>query len=509
MTHPLTQGLTTGVNTGYSPEYKKGGIPVDRQEQLDRIASLTAEISELPKGYISRKVIGSRVYFYHQWSENGSKKARYLRDEEIAPLSEQIERRKALQGELKAAKADLAGLPAGRKKTEDSLSPYLLMHKEVPVAELWLDETTGLIQKTGAVLAEAHLPVGTVFRNSALDRKSINEWWMERSIPASRSGVREALETLEIADTKTLLVRCCGLSLSDQYWIRPEGSNLAWEDINFFTNDFSEDIGDILFGAAKRSNAINFSSPDSTSDGNLKKRWRIIDGRRCLVKGGSNPYRQQPLNEVIATRVMQLLGIPCVPYTVIWNKGAPYSLCADFVDENTELVPARQIARTREQPDNQSLYRHFVNCAEKLGIPGVVPFLDRMIVLDYIILNEDRHLNNFGAVRDARTQEWLGMAPVFDSGNSLGCDKTVFMMKDRDEIICKPFRKTHEEQLKLVTSFDWIDFSALAEVPEIISAVLSDKKAADHLDERRIAAISDLAAWRIEVLETIARAAGR
>ena len=142
---------------------------------------------------------------------------------------------------------------------------------------------------------------------------------MERSIPASRSGVREALETLGISDTKTLLIRCYGLSLSDQYWVRPANSDLTWERINFFTNDFSEDIGDILFGANKMSNAIDFSSPDNTSDGNLKKRWRIIDGKRCLIKGGSNPYRQQPLNEVIATKIMNRLGIHCLQYTLIWN----------------------------------------------------------------------------------------------------------------------------------------------------------------------------------------------
>ena len=33
-------------------------------------------------------------------------------------------------------------------------------------------------------------------------------WWIGRSIPASRSGVRAALETLEITSTKMLLF-CC------------------------------------------------------------------------------------------------------------------------------------------------------------------------------------------------------------------------------------------------------------------------------------------------------------
>lgn len=380
----------------------------------------------------------------------------------------------------------------------------ILMHKRVQVAELWIDDVTGFIQKIENVYAPEHLPIGVAFAGQTVDRKKLNEWWSERSIPASRSGVRGALETLGIADTKFLLVRCYGLSLSDQYWICPAGSDLTWDDINFFDNSFSDDIGDILFGKVKKSDLIDFSSPDSTSDGNLKKRWKIINGKRCLIKGGSNPYRQQPLNEVIATEIMNRLQIPCVPYTLLWDKEMPYSVCEDFVDEDTELVPAWRILQTQKQPNNVSLYQHFINCAESLGIPNTSQFLDQMIVLDYLILNEDRHLNNFGALRNAATLDWIGMAPIYDSGSSLGYDKTAPMMKNGDEILCKPFKKHHEEQLKLVSSFDWIDFAALSDIRKVISDVLSDEHAADYMDERRIDTICDLAEQRVHRLEALA-----
>ena len=476
---------------------------MDTQTYTERIAELTEQIATLPKGYISKKTVDGHVYFYHQWSENGSKKSRYLKDEELVSMTEQIEQRKALQQELKAVKAAFA--EETKKKSDSIYTVCILMHKRTPVAELWLDGTTGFVQKIGTIYAPEHLPVGIMVRNGVVDRKSLNAWWTERSIPASRSGVQEALETLGITDTKTLLIRCYGLSLSDQYWICPEGSALTWDKINFFCNEFSEDIGDALFGSAKKSNAINFSSPDNTSDGNLKKRWKIIDGKRCLVKGGSNPYRQQPLNEVIATKIMERLGIPCASYSVMWNKGAPYSVCADFVNENTELIPARRIIQTKRQPNNVSVYSHFVNCANALGIQDVVPFLDRMIVLDYLILNEDRHLNNFGALRNAETLEWLGMAPIYDSGSSLGYDKTVPLMKDREEIVCKPFKRHHDEQLMLVSSFDWIDFSALDDIRQIITDVLSDEQAADYMDAQRIHAICDLAEQRVRNLAEIAK----
>ncbi len=72
---------------------------------IQKIAELTEKIGKLPKGYISKKTVNGNVYFYHQWSESGVKKSKYLRNEEIAGLTEQIELRKKLQKELAEIKA--------------------------------------------------------------------------------------------------------------------------------------------------------------------------------------------------------------------------------------------------------------------------------------------------------------------------------------------------------------------------------------------------------------------
>ena len=469
------------------------------QELLNQISKLSAEIEELPKGYISTKTIGGRVYYYHQWSEKGQKKSRYLHDDEIEALNSKIERRKELQAKLKELRH--APKSKGKQKVnEASQMKCTLMHKRIEVAEIEIDDVTGFIQKIGAVYAPEHLPVGTKINNNIVDRQALNEWWTDRSIPASRSGIREALEALEIADTKMLLIRCFGLSLSDQYWIRPYGSDLEWDNINFFNNPFSDDIGDVLFGVTKNKNALDFSSPESTLDGNLKKRWKIIDGKRCLVKGGSNPFRQQPFNEVIAADIMDRLGIDHISYSVTWNNGAPYSVCQDFVTSDTELIPAWRIYNSRKKSNSDSVYTHFVKCAEALGICGVTNFLDRMIVVDYIIGNEDRHLNNFGALRNAKTLEWLGMAPIYDSGSSLGYDRVASKIRHGDDLICKPFKNHHEEQLKLVTDFSWIDFSKLSDVREIIKETLTMNGADEYIDESRIIAIADTVEGRIERL---------
>ena len=379
-----------------------------------------------------------------------------------------------------------------------------LMHRRIEVAKLELDDETGIIRKIEAVMSAEHVPVGVPVKNGIIDRGELNKWWTDRSIPASRSGVREALETLNLNDTKILLVRCFGLSLSYQYWICPEGAELIWEKINFFDNSFSDDMGDVLFGKPKKNEDFDFSSPDNTSDGYLKKRWKIINGKRCLIKGGSNLERQQPFNEVIASKIMDRLNINHVSYNIIWEDGEPYSVCEDFVTRDTELVSAWRIMQTQKKDNSTSVYQHFVNCCKSLGAADVVPALDRMLVLDYLISNEDRHLNNFGLLRNAETLEWIGFAPIYDSGSSLGYNSLLSQIYAEKNIASKPFKRRHDEQIKLVTSFDWIDFSKLYDAGDMVRDVFSDPRAKELISENRKEAIAQMVERHIESLQTIA-----
>jgi len=160
---------------------------------------------------------------------------------------------------------------------------YILMHKNKPVLDLEIDEATGSVSKIGAVYDIDHLPVGTysAAEKNNVSRNILNDWWTGRSIPASRDGLKDALLNLGVCSPALLLDKCFGLSLSDQYWVCPQNSDMDWETVNFFQNDFSKDMGEVLFGYKRSSkDAINLMSPDNTSDGWLKKKWLIADGTR-------------------------------------------------------------------------------------------------------------------------------------------------------------------------------------------------------------------------------------
>ncbi len=382
---------------------------------------------------------------------------------------------------------------------------YILMHKRLPVAKLTLNDTSCIITKINEIYHEEHLPVGVTIKHGIADRAALNDWWSDRSIPASRSGVLHLLEELKLPNTRLLLTKCFGLSLSDQYWIRPyDREDLQWDDINFFDHDFSEDIGDILLGKAVQKKEFSFYSPDNTSDGCLKKRWKIINGKRCLIKGGSAPLMLQPFHEVVASLIMDKLNIPHVPYTLLWDEDTPYSVCEDFITPDTELITAWRLMLSYKKDNSTSLYQHYIKCCEAVGISDIVHAMDQMIVLDYLIANEDRHLNNFGLIRNAETLTYLGVAPIYDSGSSLGYDKLVPQILSAWNITCKPFKKSHEDQIRLVKDFSWIDFEALENIELDICEVF--RNAGMYADKQRIDAMTKALKQRVAYLEKLAGA---
>ena len=385
---------------------------------------------------------------------------------------------------------------------------YSLMHKNIVVADIEVDEVIGGITNIYDVFAPNHLPIGVYSKQNGkdvVDRYALNQWFADRCIPKHRMDIEEALEVLKFS-ARQLVIESWGLSLSDHYWLRPCDNELSnttlYENVNFFDNDFSEDVGDILLGLKEETDDINYWSPDNTTNGNLKKCWRIIDGKRCLLKSGSYPFQQQPFNEVIASRIMDRLGIDHVPYTVTWINDEPYSVCEDFVTKDTELISAWRVMHLRPKANHENEYLHYVDICKELGI-DIVSALDRMIVLDYIIANEDRHFNNFGLLRDANTLEWQGAAPIFDSGTSLWYNRNTAQIA-RNNIICKPFKKTHGEQLKLVSSLEWFEASKLDGIEDEILEVFSGDKAAQYIDTERAKTIAAEVRNRIETVASMA-----
>ena len=384
------------------------------------------------------------------------------------------------------------------------MKKFTLMNKNKKVFDFVYDEEEHFIVnfERNYPENEDYAPFGLIKIN-AIDKVEFNKWWKNRQMPASRKGLKELLHNSNVYDKDNfdlLDAKAYCLSLSDQYWVKGVDEEISWESINFFDNEFSEDIGKILFNGGKTALNLNLNTPDMTSNGNYEKRWKIMDGERYLLKAGSKIYNQEPFNELIATKLYERLlnKDEYVEYSVIFDDDKAISKCKNFITKETELVPAWKINEYYEFLDDEDKYTHYIRCLNNLGIKDAETLTDKMIVCDYIIANKDRHFNNFGVIRDVNTLKFIGVAPIFDNGCSLWYDENDMYVGEF--FLTKPFEEYEKKQLSLVKKLEWLDISKLEDFPNEVKTILSMDKL---LSKERINKIVDQIKLRIEFVKEL------
>lgn len=317
----------------------------------------------------------------------------------------------------------------------------VLMHKSVPVASFSIDADEGYIISEIDVINHRHLPIPVqcALRTDTAAR-AMRKWVANRSIPDTRNAINDYLRELGVTTPSAAAYKSLGLNLSDQYWYKPTDVRIDWHDVNLFENNFPQ---------KKFQSNSSFISPDSNSNGELPKFWRIENGKRLLYKQGTQPFTQQPYNEVFASRLLERLSIPHVDYFLNIVNGETYSVCATFVDANSEYIPAGDIIEVEKKVNHQNAYQHFFKCAAALKTGISERSIDNMLIFDNLINNVDRHYGNLGFIRDADTLKFQCLAPIFDNGNSLWYNVADGRMTAKNQP-SKPFAGTQDKQLALV-----------------------------------------------------------
>lgn len=129
-----------------------------------------------------------------------------------------------------------------------------------------------------------------------------------------------------------------------------------------------------------------------------------IDGTECI-------------NELVASRLMELLGIDHVPYRLVHAR-----VTVDGAEHETWLNSSRNFRLPGEQKmglgNYYELYREKdenpLSFCERMGWAAGVA---QMMLVDYLIANRDRHGSNIEVLVDRAGRPRF--APIFDNGLSL------------------------------------------------------------------------------------------
>ena len=403
---------------------------------------------------------------------------------------------------------------------------YVLYHKDIPVVKFSIDGS-GYVSKILGVSNESHIPL-QFLENCESNRNDnfynlqdkILRWIGGRHIPHSRENLASALKKLGVGSSDELAAKAFYMSLTDCYWIAAPGMERNWAGLNFFDNPFSDDVGKILLGNFTRisGKALDLHNPSGTSQGMLVKAWKIRGGKRILVKGGSGTEQQEPFNEVLASEIFRRLGIPHVEYGLFLQEHKHYCVCDNFLGHDEESVSAGELcADLMDFPSDFVSYKDFKERCAAMNVPYDEILAGRMFAVDFLIVNVDRHLNNFGFIRDAETLEWTRMAPVYDSGKAMFKDCTTYELGQiienngcfgslRDFETSKPFDTDHERQLNffpLADVFRGMDLSALDGIGVFYRETLGKSPYNERMTDERKDLLAKILELRLERLKKI------
>jgi len=359
---------------------------------------------------------------------------------------------------------------------------YILKHKNNPVILFTLNDDFELSEILN-IFDEKRLPFGLKYSGKKEAQfKQLSDWIENRSLPRSRSDLVNIEYDFNVKNSVQLSFGSYALNLADQYWVHKSNIDIKWEDVNFFDNSFKEVVNFDIMGVYEENRDI-LVAPDLTVDGSLRKKWIINkSNERLLLKGSRYDEMQEPYNEVIASKIMKILGIEHVEYGFIKNESnnMPLSICKCMVGKNTEIITAQVVLDT-ELKENRNEYDRFIQICKKKGINNVKENIDNMIIIDYLIGNTDRHTANFGIIRNADTLEWIRVAKIFDNGNSLHHNTNVIDNIDKNiDSLCRWFPRGNYEKLQYI---DYPKWYSKDNIHSIIDIVIDNLNLNTHINE--------------------------
>lgn len=243
-----------------------------------------------------------------------------------------------------------------------------------------------------------------------LKRVKNAELWLEtRAIDSHRANSRLLKKALRLAekDDVSTVIHVNGATITDNYWIRPIESDLTYDDVKFTDDYFSNLALKGNYNSFNRAaNRRHSKTPELTNVGSFEKCWKLRDGRWWM-------YKKATHDEIFSELFVYELGSALGMNMAVYERGDKCIKSLDFTDgASLNFEPASSF-----MGDNED-YSDVVKALSGI-CPDAIPDYIRLIFMDTICANPDRHTNNFGLLRDTKKGSIIGLAPNYDNNMAL------------------------------------------------------------------------------------------
>ncbi len=141
------------------------------KELLRQKNEIEQKLPCLPEGYISTKTIKGKQYFYLQNRVDGKITSKYLKENEVDTIKEQVERSKKYKAELPKIEVRLKELEQAAKLIDKSIARHLTLLK----LSCGMDSLSNVQKERSASFANALNAIEGVYASETTER-NISKW---------------------------------------------------------------------------------------------------------------------------------------------------------------------------------------------------------------------------------------------------------------------------------------------------------------------------------------------
>ena len=261
-----------------------------------------------------------------------------------------------------------------------------------------------------------------IFTTEKVGEFWVKKWLENRAMPVERYNFIKQPDKTNIG----WMLSTKALSFSDSYWVVKEEDKVSkWKDCNLYrrTGDIKQYVS--INGGKIDINKIKNHMSDATLGGQLDKCWYSdLDGLWLYKETKEDEILS--IREKFASEIYKRQNILHADYDLIYHKptdevqGVKGCVCKAFTNEKFELVTAVELLQNFALENKADTYNLLIKAGQMQGMDAkeISDFLDSMFIVDYLIMNRDRHANNLGFLRNSDTMEMLCPAPIYDSGGA-------------------------------------------------------------------------------------------
>ena len=253
------------------------------------------------------------------------------------------------------------------------------------------------------------------------------------------------------------------------------------------------------------------------SSGGMLLKWKVenkyIKTSTLDASSLQTKFMYESYGEVIVSKILSILGIEHVTYRlceVEIDRSMRTIACesVDFKPMGYRDISFGKLMLSGKIPkldyNNLENYYTLIEVASKCGV-DIREYLNNIILIDGITLNDDRHYGNFGLMINP-TSKRVKAQPIFDTGNGLFCHKHIEGLQYSDDLMqylrCKPFSLNFNAQLSLIGKDIFKHKDRLLEIERRIPGILFSM-VSKGLPAERANFIVDLISSRVHYLTKI------